>query len=166
MLSHQGGRWALKSPSHLGHLDALLAALPGATVVLCHRHPYEAVASYASLIATLRRAYSDTVDPVVVGRQALTRTATAMRRASEVRRRAGEAAFVDVAYETLVRDPVAAVAAVYRRPLDAGVERRITEWVQAHPQHRHGPHRYDLARFGLTEGDVDAAFGDYMERFA
>jgi hypothetical protein len=166
VLSDQGCRWALKSPSHLGHLDALLAALPGATVVLCHRHPYEAVASYASLIATLRRAYSETVDPVVVGRQALIRTATAMRRATDARRSAGEAAFVDVPYETLVGDPVAAVAAVYRRPLDAGVERRIREWVQAHPQHRHGPHRYDLARFGLTEGDVDAAFGDYMERFA
>jgi len=43
--SGPGTRWALKSPSHLGHLDALLEALPGARVVICHRHPREAVPS-------------------------------------------------------------------------------------------------------------------------
>lgn len=35
--------WALKSPSHMGHLDALIGALPGATVVLCHRDPHQVV---------------------------------------------------------------------------------------------------------------------------
>ncbi len=161
VLSGPGTRWALKSPSHLGHLDALLAALPGASVVLLHRHPHEAVASYASLIRTLRRAYSDEVSSDDVGRQALARTSTAMRRALGV-------PVIDVSYAELVRDPVAVVRSVYAgvgRPLDAGVEAAVRAWTVAHPQHEHGPHRYDLAEFGLTGDQVDAAFGDYMERF-
>ena len=163
-----GARWALKSPSHLGHLDALLGALPGCTVVLCHRHPRQAVASYASLVHTLRRAYSDRASPAVAGRHALTRAAEAMARALAVRDATRGAAFVDVSYATLVRDPVGAVHALYARlgrRVAPGVEERIRGWVAANPQHKHGPHRYDLAGFGLDPGGVDAAFASYLDRF-
>jgi len=160
--------WALKSPSHLGHLDALLDALPGATVVICHRHPRQAVASYASLIQTLRRAYGDAASPAAIGRQALARAATAMQRALDVRDATEESGFVDVPYPVLVHDPVAAMRAVYEglgRPAGAEVEERVRHWALANPQHQHGPHRYDLGRFGLTDAAVDAAFSPYLERF-
>lgn len=157
--------WALKSPSHLGHLDALAGALPDVTVVLCHRHPREAVASYASLIHTLRRAYSDEVSPAVVGHQALTRAATAMRRALAVRDRLH---VIDVDYPDLVRDPVATVRGIYDgmgRAPEPALEAQVAAWATDHPQHQHGPHRYDLAGFGLDGEEVDAAFGSYMDRF-
>ncbi len=163
-----GTRWALKSPSHLGHLDALFAALPGATVVICHRHPREAVASYASLIHALRRTYSDAASPGAIGRQALSRTATAMRRAMTVREESSGAAVVDVAYQDLVRDPVGTVRSLYERlhrPLGVGMDDQVVAYATANPRHRHGPHRYELARFSLTDEEVDAAFGPYMERF-
>lgn len=168
--SPEGTTWALKSPSHLGHLDALTAALPGCTVVLCHRHPHQAVASHASLIHSLRRTYSDDVSPAVVGAQALERGATAMARALAVRSR-GESsgsAFIDVSYTELVRDPAQAVRAVYEqlgRPLEAGVEQALARWAVANPADKHGPHRYDLDRFSLTEAEVDDAFAPYMDRF-
>lgn len=164
--------WALKSPSHLGHLAELVAALPEATVVLCHRDPWEAVASYASLIHTLRRAYSDVASPAVAGGQALARAATAMARALDVRDRGpqdGGATFVDVAYRDLVDDPLRAVARVYvlaGRSLEPDVAAAMRAWVDANPRHKHGAHRYDLAEFGLSEGEVDAAFAGYAERFA
>jgi hypothetical protein len=160
--------WVLKSPSHLGHLEALSAALPGATIIVCHRHPYEAVASYASLISALRRAYSDAVSPAAVGRQALERASTAMGRALQVRDQTEGATFVDVSYPELVRDPVTAVGTVYRRlgrPPDLHLEEGMRRWVAANPAGRHGAHRYDMARFGLTKSDVDAAFAPYMDRF-
>ncbi|MDP9388470.1 MAG: sulfotransferase [Actinomycetota bacterium] len=167
--SPPGTRWALKSPSHLGHLDALLDALPGCRVLVCHRDPRQAVGSYASLIFAVRRPYSEETSPAVVGRQALQRASTAMRRALEVRDRAGGAPFVDVSYRELARDPVATVHAVYRqlgRSLDAAIEERMRRWVGENPQHKHGAHRYDLASFGLTEAEVDGAFAPYVERFA
>ena len=163
-----GAIWALKSPGHLGHLDALLAALPGCTVVVCHRHPHQAVASYASLVHTLRRAYSGTVSPHAVGRQALERTVTAVNRSLEVRAATPGAVVVDVSYGELVRDPVSVVRAVYERrgrSLGEAVAQGMLGWVAANPQHKHGRHRYGLADFGLTSAQVDAAFAPYMDAF-
>ena len=164
--------WALKSPSHLGHLAELVAALPEATVVVCHRDPREAVPSYASLIHTLRRAYSDVASPAAAGRQALARAAANMARALDVRDRGPQhdgATFVDVAYRDLVDDPMRAVRSVYERAgrsLEADVEAAMRTWVEANPRHKHGAHRYGLGDFGLSEADVDAAFAGYAERFA
>jgi len=45
------------------------------------------------------------------------------------------------------------------------VEGQARHWALANPQHQHGPHRYDLERFGLTDAAVDAAFTPYLERF-
>lgn len=163
-----GTEWALKSPSHLGHLDSLRRALPGCTILICHRDPREAVASYASLIHTLRRAYSDAAPPAVAGSQALARSATAMARAMNARDTIGDGAFVDVSYPQLVADPVATMAGVYRRlgrPFDAGLAEAVRQQTARHPQHEHGPHRYNLGRFGLTSAAVDDAFAVYLDRF-
>jgi len=88
--------WVLKSPSHLGHLDGLLAALPDAVIVHCHRDPLEAVASYASLVFNVRQPYSDHVSPLAAGSHAWPAARTAMDRALAVRESASESTFVDV----------------------------------------------------------------------
>ncbi|MDP8970517.1 MAG: sulfotransferase [Actinomycetota bacterium] len=163
-----GKRWVLKSPGHLGHLDSLLRAVPGALVVHCHRDPAEAVPSYASLILTVRRPNSDAVSPVSVGEQALRRCAAALHRALEVRAAAGERRFVDVPYTALVEDPVATVGHIYDRlkvRMDRTVEAAMRRWLADHPRHGHGIHRYDPQRFGLPADRVRAAFAAYLERF-
>ncbi len=160
--------WVLKSPSHLGHLDALLEACPEATVVHCHRRPAEAVPSYASLMLCLRRAYSDEVSQLAVGQQALRRCEVAMARALAVRA-ARPDRFVDVAYTDLVRRPLATVAGLYEqlgRSLPAQVATALEAWVARHPQHKHGVHRYDSESFGLHDSAFAAAFGDYLEVLA
>ena len=160
--------WVLKSPSHLGHLDALLRVLPDALIVHCHRDPMEAVPSYASLIATLRRAYSDRVDTREVGQQALTRSARATERALRTRESAMPGQFLDVAYAELVHDPMAAVRSVYRAAggdLDAALQGRMREWLRRNPRGAHGNHDYDAETFGLDASMVHRAFAPYMERF-
>lgn len=163
-----GGRWVLKSPSHLGHLDALLAACPQATIVHCHRHPNEAVPSYASLILNLRRAYSNRTSAAVIGRQALTRCQVAVERALAVRRHHPDR-FVDVAYGRLVRDPVPTVRELYKRigrSLPGRTETAMRQWLTAHPQHQHGVHRYRSDAFGLHRDALSAAMGSYLEELA
>ena len=165
----KGTAWVLKSPLHVGHLDALLTALPGALVVHCHRRPVEAVSSYASLIHRLRRAYSEEVSPPAVGRQALQRCATAMGRALTVRDSGRRETFVDVSHRELARDPIPVVRDIYERAgreLGERVEARMRKWVAENPRERYGEHRYNPADFGLTEADVAAAFAPYTERFA
>ncbi|MDP8992304.1 MAG: sulfotransferase [Actinomycetota bacterium] len=160
--------WALKSPSHLAHLPALLATLPDAVVVHCHRHVLEAVPSYASLVRAVRSPYRDHLDPAALGRQALERCSTIMAKALAARDAAGPDHFVDVSYDTLVADPIAAVGQVYDRlgrPLGGAAEGAMRRWVEENPQHRHGVHRYRLEEFGLDGPGVLAALSTYLERF-
>lgn len=162
-------RWLLKSPGHLGHLDALLSALPGAVVLHCHRDPAQAVVSYASLITTVRSPHMADVSPAAVGEQALGRCANTIDRALRVRAQAGEHQFVDVSYPALVADPVGTVRRIYTR-LDARLGDDLADtmrrWVASHPADRHGKHRYDAERFGLTGQRIRSAFAAYLERFA
>jgi len=165
----EGTAWVLKSPLHVGHLDALPAALPGALVVHCHREPLEAVSSYASLIRSLRRAYSEDVSSRAVGRQALERCETAMRRALTVRDAGRPEAFVDVSHREVVRDPVSVVRGIYERAgraLGERSEARMRQWAAENSRDRYGEHRHDHSDFGLTADDVAAAFGPYTDRFA
>lgn len=162
------GIWVLKSPIHLGHLDALLRVLPDAVVVQCHRDPLEAVPSYASLMATLRRAYSAHVDPGEVGRQALHRCAGVIDRAMQTREIATSGCFIDVAYAEVVRDPVAVVRAVYVAAggaLGARLEERMREWLHRNPRGARGRHEYDAAAFGIDATTIRHALGPYLERY-
>ncbi|MGI8624373.1 MAG: sulfotransferase family protein [Solirubrobacteraceae bacterium] len=162
------GAWVLKSPLHVGHLDALLGVLDGALIVHCHRRPLAAVSSYASLMGRLRSAYSDDVAPRTLGRQALLRCQTAITRALAVRDAAGPDAFVDVSHGAIVRDPVAVVHTIYRRAgreVGESFEARMRNWVRENPRNRYGDHRHDRGELGLTEAEVAAAFAPYTERF-
>jgi hypothetical protein len=159
--------WVLKSPGHLGHLDALLDAIPRAVVLHCHRHPVEAVPSYASLIRTVRAPHTERLDPGLVGRQALERSCLAVRRALAVREAAGASRFVDVSYGRLVAEPLAVMGEVYDRlgrPLRAEVRADMGRWLVANPQHLHGPHNYGLDDFALNAGQVSDAFAPYLDR--
>lgn len=161
-------RWVLKSPGHLGHLDSLLRALPGALVVHCHRDPAEAVPSYASLILTARTAHSDEVSAAAIGRQALQRCTTAVDRALRARADAGDDRFFDVSYPALVADPLSTVASIYGwlgTSLDSAVEESMRRWLDDHPRDRHGTHRYDPQHFNLPADQVRPAFAAYLQRF-
>ena len=162
-------RWVLKSPGHMGHLDALLTTMPDAVVLHCHRDPGEAVPSYASLIDTVRHPHTDEVSPLEVGTQALQRCETALSRALETRAATAGRTFVDVSYPSLVADPVATVADVYQRlglSLEPAVEGQMRRWLTENPRDQGGRHRYDPERFGLPPERVRAAFTDYRERYA
>lgn len=158
-----GRRWVIKAPTHTAELAHLADAFPGAVVVQLHRDVVETVASGASLFAVFRSTYSDEVDPVEVGRFQADQTELWFRRAAAFRdEAAGEAAtFVDLDYADLVRDPVAALAAVYRAagldpPEDLGVF--VAAYHRAHPRGAHGAHRYDAGAFGLDEGALRERF--------
>ena len=56
-------RWVLKTPNHLWHLDALLAAYPDARIVWTHRDPGPVVTSLASLANAGQRPLTRRTDP-------------------------------------------------------------------------------------------------------
>ena len=161
-------RWLLKTPHHLEWLDVLLDVFPGTQIVWTHRDPLQTVPSFCSMIAHGRGIFSDHVDPHEVGRDWSRKIARLVDRAMETRRTRAGAAFLDVQYEALVRDPIAQLRRVHEftgEDFTDEVERRASDALAAHPQHAFGKHRYRLEDFGLTEGELRERFAPYRSRF-
>jgi hypothetical protein len=162
-----GRRPVLKSPFHLGRLEALLAEVPEATVVWTHRDPAVALASWCSLAAVLASAAGDQVDLAALGRRWLGFWATELDRALAARSTADPARVHDVGYQALVADPLGEVERLYTRlglELSGGARERMRRWIGRHHHRRRGrPHRYSLADFGLDPAEVDRRFARYRE---
>jgi hypothetical protein len=157
----------LKSPFHLGRLEALLAEVPEAMVVWTHRDPAVALTSWCSLAAVLGNASSHRVDPVALGRRWFDFWATEMDRALAALAAADPARFHEVMYEALGGDPLGEVERLYGRlglELSGIARRRMTRWIGRHHHRGRGrSHRYSLADFGLDPAAVDRRFTRYRE---
>jgi len=164
-------RWVLKSSSHLWSLDALLAEYPDACIVQTHRDPLKVLASFTSLVATLRRLYSARVDAREIGEEQAAFLAAGLGRALAFREsgRLGPERVVDLHFGEFIRDPIGCIAAIYRhfgRTLSDEAAERMRRFLAANPGDRHGAHRYRFADTGLDAAAERRRFRDYQERFA
>jgi hypothetical protein len=135
-----------------------------------HRDPVATVTSGASLNTTLWRMHADDVDPARVGRQWLERMAFTNRRALAVRDRMPDAArrFTDIWFRDAVSDPLLQVERVYRAvgaPLADDARDAMRAWLAQDARQKLATHRYTPNAFGLSEGEIRAAFVDYTSRF-
>ncbi len=167
---HAGERWVLKSPGHLGPLDALFETYPDAIVIQTHRDPIRVVPSVASLELTMRQVASDDVDPHRVGRQMLRLWPVLLEQNMEARRRhpERESQILDLPMHEIVGDPLGTIERVYDRfglPLGSEARRRMARYLAAHPRAEFGTHRNSLEAFGLDGDAVDRAFKGYRERY-
>ncbi|HEY8154466.1 MAG TPA: sulfotransferase [Myxococcota bacterium] len=161
-----GQRWILKTPFHLGHMDALFRAFPDARIVWPHREPAQCIPSLASLIHSLRVLASDHVDPVDVGREWSEKFRRAIGRCMDVRE-ACEDRFLDLRYEDLVADPLAQAARIYTfagLPLGEDVVARMRQWASENAREKRPIHRYTLEKFGFDEPGLRRDFARYRER--
>ncbi|MDX3520953.1 sulfotransferase [Streptomyces scabiei] len=155
-------RWILKSPFHTGNLDALVKVFPDATLVWTHRDPAAAVASFCSLVevgmvTSLRR-----FDPRELGATWLDLLSRSVRRGLAARTGIAPEALVDVPYSSLGADPAAGAPKLYDAVGARWTEADAARLPRAAAHARGGrPHRYDLARYGLTPADVESAFAGY-----
>jgi hypothetical protein len=161
-------RWVLKAPAHLFALRTLLSIYPDAIFVQTHRTPLQSVASVSSLITMLRRIFSDAVDPRQIGRDALIYWSETMRRfIGERDELVPTQAIVDLSYDEIRRDAVAAVGRVYQHfgwELKPMVEKQMRATLLQHSTEVNG-HRYAPAEFGLDATECATRFRDYTARF-
>ena len=167
---HACERWILKSPGHLGPIDALFETYPDAMVVQTHRDPIRVIPSVAHLEYTMRLVSSDDVDPARVGRQMLSVWSKLLDQGIAARDRhpEREERILDLSMGEVVGDPIACVERIYRHfELDLSDEARarMQKYLVDHPKDEFGTHRYSLEAFGLEEDAVNAAFKGYRERF-
>ena len=127
--------------------------LSRASFIVTHRDPAEVLASVSSLIATLRRAFSDDVDPVEIGRYHLELYARSL--GALVDHTAGTLPVdrtVHVTHTELVAGPTSTVRRVYDALGIAFGDAEANAAADAAAVEREdgvGAHRYHLADFGL-----------------
>jgi hypothetical protein len=166
--SKKPGRWQLKSPHHAISLPALVAAFPGARVVLTHRDPAVCVASTASLVRSLSGTFSEARHELEIGAlwtELLAAMGDGIERFAAAPHRDP---VVHVPYAELTSDPIACVRRIYREigeELSPAAEATMRKHVGEHVQHRYGRHTYDPADFGLERAVLDERFAGYRQRF-
>ncbi len=166
--SKKPGRWQLKSPHHAISLDALVAAFPGARIVLTHRDPAVCVASTASLVRSLSGTFSEARHDLEVGAlwtELLAAMGAGIERFADAPR---AEPVVHVPYAELTSDPVGCARRIYREigeELPPGAEAAMRKHVGEHVQHRYGRHTYAPADFGLERAALDERFAHYRRRF-
>jgi hypothetical protein len=165
-------RWVLKSPAHLGYLNALRNQFPDLHIVHMHRDPRATIASGASLNATLHAMHADRVDLPRVGAQWLQRMGWTNDRAMAARgswaSEGGEGDRVtDIGFDAAVDDPIGQIARVYDAlglALTAQAEGAMRQWLKERPREASRP-RYTLADYGLHPDQVEERFRLYNKRF-
>ena len=168
---HRGERWVLKSPAHLWTLEALLQVYPDACLVQTHRDPLRIVSSLASMLPTLRGAYTRAADPQSVAREWSRNCASALD-ASVASRRAGTIPpprVCDIQFREFMRNPVAEVRRLYAQfdiPFRPDFEAAIRRYLAENPASKHGGHRHAFADTGLDPVQERQRVSDYQGYFA
>jgi hypothetical protein len=166
---HRAERWLLKSPAHLWSLPAMLAEYPDAIVVQNHRDPLKVIASVSALGASLREMTSDSFDVRHLAAQYGDDIVVGLDRSLDARRLGLFAPnqVVDVRYQDLRRDIIAAVARIYDEiglELTADTESRMRAFLAAHPgDHAGSLKRYTFADTGLDEDALRERARPYQE---
>ncbi len=162
-----GERWLLKTPSHLWALDAMVEVFPDCCIVWNHRDPAACIPSISSMIHMILSPQME-MPAEAFGPRVLEHYAASMDRGLALRDAIDAARFVDVDYDLLVADNLAAVRRVYEGfglPLGDEALAAMRAHVASHPKGKHGEHSYDLAGFGLTREGVRGRFAPYVKRF-
>ncbi len=171
-LQYQDGtarQWVLKCPEHVFALRAIRTVYPDARLIFVHRDPVKVLLSVAHLTEVLRRPFSRSLDPKVIGHDESARWLAGAERMMETGDDAGLPESVcHVHHMDLISDPVATVDGVYRHfgmSLPEEASQAIDRYVLARPNGGYGPRRYRFEDHGLDEATERARFRPYMLRF-
>ncbi len=161
-------RWILKTPNHLWHLEALVAAYPDARIIWTHRQPGPVVTSLASLANAGQRPLTVRTDPRPTAEEWRRKCRFALGSAMAYDGGHAQGWCRHLRYDDLVDDPVAAVSDLYAavgEPVSDLHVRRMQAWLRDRPQDAFGRHRYDPAAFGWTYAGLADEFADYADRY-
>jgi hypothetical protein len=166
--SRASGTWSLKMPSHAVHIEALLATYPDVRIVWAHRDPFQATASFLRLNYLSRSVMGAELDQDSIVANVLSQLHAHVTRPLQTRRRIGDDRFFDLHYADLMRDPIAAMHALYDWAADdltTDTETSMIGWLEQHPQDRHGSAPYSLDGSGVTRADLEPLFDEYLSAF-
>ena len=162
--------WVLKSPVHLHALPTLFETYPDARVAVTHRDPLTLLASLTSLIANLRWAHSDHVDPGSIAASHLRRYEQTFERLVDWTAQGTLPA--DRVHHSHFRDflhaPIETARGLYAsfdRPFTEGTATALQSALDANPREKHGTHSYTQDDLGAPPATLRPRFARYQQAF-
>jgi hypothetical protein len=163
-----GTHWVLKAPEHTHNLPTLLSEYPDARIVQMNRATSEVLPSLCSLTYYAQHLTIRNVTAESIGRETIERIGRSARASrAESRAAARELAAPGQIYELefteLMKDPVAATEGIYAHfgmEVPADMKPALAAWMGRNHGDKRPRHKYSLEMFGLTEADVEKAFGE------
>jgi hypothetical protein len=122
-----------------------------------------------SLITTLSGTFSDADHTAYVAAHWTAMLEESIRRIDSFRATHPDHSIIDIQYADLVERPLPTIVALYSSlGLELGDETAsaMQGYLDSHPKGRFGTHGYDLAAFGLDDGELTERFSHYTERYA
>ncbi len=161
--------WVLKSPLNFGFEASIARNFPDAKFLVLHRDPVKVIPSVTALAGQMRRLYCrDEPDEPHFAAWALPEYAAEARRHMAWRASAPAGQVMDIGYADIQdreMEMMPALCEFLGQPLTVDAAAQMRAWLAKNPQHQHGVHEYSLRQSGLTEAEIRAAFGPYLERF-
>ncbi|XP_013418754.1 uncharacterized protein LOC106179588 [Lingula anatina] len=170
----ENSRVILKDSLHSVYLEAILDAYPDAVFIHTYRDPVAVMASSCSVVEAFRESYgygSTAIDRKALGKELLYfpwghggKEILKFRKDHPEE----EHRFIDIAYAELVASPMDIVKRIYGHfglNLTNHGRERMKRYVQENPQNKHGRHKYDLSKYGLTKDEVYEHFKEYIQYF-
>ena len=160
----KGTRLLLKCPAHLFTIDALFNVFPNANVIWMHRNPCESIASGLSLLSVFHdiNAKSDEFITLYLGY-----FKKSLEKAMEIKK-TGTGQLKSISYKALIHNPLGIIIDIYDQfgyPWDNEKEKNILKWLAENPRHKHGVHRYNLEKFGLSTAEIENRFSRYFDEY-
>ncbi len=170
-LQHAAPRssWLLKTPAHLTTLPLVFALYPDAWIVQTHRDPAKTMPSTVSTTAMVQWMRSDQVDlastSTAVGAVfgAILNSVAEQRKSGSLPER-----FVDVHFQSLLKDPVGTLRAAYQkmgRPFAKEHAERIRKYLAEKPKGKFGVHKYTPEEWGFSKSALRAQLAPYIEAY-
>ena len=165
-----GKHWVLKTPAHLGAIEAILAVYPDACIIQTHRDPTNVLPSTASLYYALRDLCTDKVSPAEIGRQMIDYWSQQLDAGIKAREALPQHAhqFYDLHFTDLMHDPFGSIEKIYRHfEMDFTPEAQsaMQAFLADNSREKHGKHIYSAEMYGMTEKHLNDAFKNYCDYF-
>ncbi|MEZ4280417.1 MAG: sulfotransferase [Myxococcota bacterium] len=161
--------WLLKTPGHVMTIDLVFATFPDAWVVQTHRDPVKTMPSTVSTTAMVQWLRSDHVDLPTMARMIQGAFGFGLNALAE-RRTRGELPnrFVDVHFQSLLRDPVGTIRGAYQgmgRTFTSEHADRIRAYLAEKPRGKFGVHKYTPQEWGFTREELRQSLATYVSTF-
>ena len=160
--------WHLKSPAHMGSIDALVAVYPDARFVMTHRDIVQVIPSLVSLFdATSEYLRSGPLASDFAENQAAY-WERALRKTIAYRDAGNEDRFFDIGFAEMRPDPIPAIDGFYEWlgvELTDEVAARMRTWWETNPADKQGVHEYHPEQYGIDLDELRTQFAFYNDRF-